>query len=352
MIALSVILPVYNDAQALAAFLPELGALLASQPGRQEIVVVNDGSRDNVQAVCQAAGLPGNTVLRLIALSRNFGKEAALSAGLAAARGQAVAMMDADGQHPVAVLAQMLALLRQDGADMVAAVQAERPHESALTSFLKRSFYAFMQDGRHRYELKPNAGDFRLLKRKVVDALLALPERQRFMKGLYAWVGFNTLYLPFTAQARVSGQSTFSHASLFELALVGITSFSHKPLRWISRMGMAVSLASMLYGAYIVLDTLLFGRDVPGWATVAAGVMFSAGLQLICLGVMGEYVGRIYEEVKQRPLFIIDSEWRSDAPAAQNPGTAASAHARAPAAAPPAMPAAPAIANTGPGPNA
>ena len=308
---LSVVLPAYNDAGALAVFLPDLAAFLGSETGPQEIVVVDDGSRDALAEVCREAAerLPENVRLVLVRLSRNFGKEAALSAGLAQAAGQAVATMDADGQHPVAVLAEMLALYR-GGADMVAAIQSAREHESRLARTLKRGFYRFMQDT-HRYELKPNAGDFRLMHRKVVDALLALPERQRFMKGLYAWVGFKTVYLSFVAAARTEGQSKFNYTGLFELALVGITSFSQKPLRWISRMGMAVSLLAICYGLYIVLDTLFFGRDVPGWATVAAGVMFSAGIQLVCLGVIGEYIGRIYEEVKQRPLYVVDQVWRS-----------------------------------------
>lgn len=309
---LSVVIPVYNDAAALGVFLPQLTGLLAQQPGRQEVVVVDDGSTDDMLAFCRlhTPGLPENTALRLIRLSRNFGKEAALSAGLAEARGRAVVLMDADGQHPVSVLAEMLALYR-GGAQMVAAIQASRSHESRLARLLKRGFYHFIQDTR-RYQIKPNAGDFRLMDRKVVEALLSLPERQRFMKGLYAWVGFRTVYLPFAAEARSQGESKFNYAGLFELALVGITSFSHKPLRWISRAGLLVSAASLLYGLYIVADTLLFGSDVPGWATVSAGIMFSAGIQLVCLGVMAEYIGRIYEEIKQRPLFVVDETWDSD----------------------------------------
>lgn len=309
---LSIILPVYNDAPALLRFLPQLYDLLAQQSGTQEILIIDDGSRDGLNEACisQQTLLPANTVMRLITLSRNFGKEAALSAGIAHAKGNTVALMDSDGQHPVSVLAQMLALYRSSRIDMVAAVQTERRHESRLARALKRGFYRFMQDS-SRYELKPNAGDFRLMNRKVVDALLSLPERQRFMKGLYAWVGFQTVYLPFQAAERTEGSSKFNYRGLFALALTGITSFSLRPLRWISRMGMAVSLLSMLYGLLIVARTLFFGRDIPGWATVAAGVMFSAGIQLICLGVIGEYIGRIYEEVKQRPLYLVRSEWNS-----------------------------------------
>lgn len=189
-IYLSIVIPAYNEAPILDQFLPQLYSALVELPDQQEIVIVDDGGRDNLHEVFQAhlAASPAHIVLRLIQLSRNFGKEAALSAGLANAQGRLVAMMDADEQHPISVLQEMLAL-NQQGIDMVVGVQANRQHESWLSRSLKRGFYHFMQDT-HRYEIKPNAGDFRLMSRKVVDALLALPERQRFMKGLYAWVGF------------------------------------------------------------------------------------------------------------------------------------------------------------------
>lgn len=321
---LSIIMPAYNDAEALQAFLPEVFAFTAAlnlpqeykvseqpkdkvTPASCEIIIVDDGSRDDSVAVVTTlmATLPENTTLQIIRLSRNFGKEPALSAGLAKAEGDMVAMIDADGQHPLSVLAQMLSMIEQSNIDMVAGIQANRPHESRLAKTLKSSFYHFIQD-RQRYEIRPNAGDFRVMKRKVVQALRSLPERQRFMKGLYAWVGFNTVYLPFTADNRGTGESKFNFGSLFELALVGITSFSQRPLRLISRMGFVVSALAFLYGLYIVIETLIFGSDVAGWATVAAGIMFSTGIQLVCIGVIGEYVGRLYEEVKQRPLYLID----------------------------------------------
>lgn len=316
---LSVVLPVYNDATAADAFLPEILALVRAQHTTCEVLLVDDGSHDDLAAVFHkhCAALPENAVLRLVRFSRNFGKEAALSAGLAQARGELVAMMDCDGQHPVAVLQQMLDVYHQTGADMVAAIQASRAHESHLLRGLKRGFYRFMQDSQ-RYEIKPNAGDFRLMNRKVVDALLRLPERQRFMKGLYAWVGFKTVYLPFQAEVRAEGKSKFNYASLFELALVAITSFSQKPLRWISRMGLLMSVLSLVYGLVIVADTVFFGKDLAGWPTLAAGIMFSAGIQLICLGVIGEYIGRIYEEVKQRPLYVVDETWDSRDPSHQD----------------------------------
>lgn len=320
-------MPAYNDAEALQAFLPEVFTFLSAlqtpkdyqKPGNNiskissEIIIVDDGSHDNSVEVVAALmpTLPSSTELKIIRLSRNFGKEPALSAGLAQAQGDLVAMMDADGQHPLIVLAQMLDMIEQSDIDMVAGIQANRPHESRLAKTLKSSFYHFIQDSQ-RYEIRPNAGDFRVMNRKVLTALRSLPERQRFMKGLYAWVGFNTVYLPFTAANRDTGVSKFNYGNLFELALVGITSFSQRPLRLISRMGFVVSALAFLYGLYIVIDTLIFGTDVAGWATVAAGIMFSTGIQLVCIGVIGEYIGRLYEEVKQRPLYLIDETISSE----------------------------------------
>ena len=318
---LSIIMPAYNDAEALQEFLPQVFefATKLTVPKNYtnkdvnnrnticEIIIVDDGSSDNLVDVVMTLmpNRPSDTELVLLRLSRNFGKEPALSAGLRQAKGSIVAMIDADGQHPLEVLAQMITMIEQSNIDMVAGIQANRPHESRLAKTFKASFYHFIQD-RQRYEIRPNAGDFRVMNRKVVKALRSLPERQRFMKGLYAWVGFNTVYLPFTADNRDTGESKFNFGSLFELALVGITSFSQKPLRLISRMGFIVSALAFLYGLYIVIETLLFGSDVAGWATVAAGIMFSTGIQLVCIGVIGEYVGRLYEEVKQRPLYLVN----------------------------------------------
>lgn len=311
-IELSIILPVYNDAKNLDLILPNLYTFLAAKHGQHEIVLVDDGSKDNLYEVYvqQRQHLPENIQLNLIQFSRNFGKEAALTAGLQEAQGQLVAMMDSDGQHPIAVLDEMLQVLQASAVDMVAAVQHTREYESIILKLYKHMFYRFMQDSQ-RYQLEPHAGDFRVMKRKVVEALLILPERQRFMKGLYSWVGFKTLYIPFQAEQRLQGKSSFNFSHLFELALIAITSFSVKPLRWISRMGFLVSIVAILYGLFIIGDTLFFGRDLKGWPTLAVGIMFSAGLQLICLGVIGEYIGRIYDEVKQRPLYIVDKKWHS-----------------------------------------
>ena len=311
-IVLSIILPVYNDAKNVELLLPKLFSFLESQSGYCEIILVDDGSKDNLYNVFEKniKITPQNILLNLVQFSRNFGKEAALTAGLEAAQGQLVAMMDSDGQHPIVVLEEMLQVIESSSVDMVAAVQETRTYESVFLKFYKNLFYQFMQDSQ-RYQLEPHAGDFRVMKRKVVNALLDLPERQRFMKGLYSWVGFKTIYIPFQAEQRIEGKSSFNFSHLFELALIAITSFSVKPLRWISRMGFLVSIAAILYGLFIIVDTLFFGRDLEGWPTLAVGIMFSAGLQLICLGVIGEYIGRIYDEVKQRPLYIVDKKWNN-----------------------------------------
>lgn len=313
MINLTLIIPVFNDADALEIFLPELVDFVAMQNGENEIIIVDDGSHIKPFSVYEkiCATLPQNLSMYLICLSRNFGKEAALSAGLNYAKGQLVGMMDSDGQHPVVTMQEMLALIQNESIDMVAAVQKNRPHENKGSRFLKKGFYQFMQD-KNRYQIMPNAGDFRIMNRKVVDALLSLPEKQRFMKGLYAWVGFRTAYLPFEAPPRSNGTSKFQYRHLFELAIVGITSFSLKPLRWISRTGIVLSIFSICYGLFIAIETLILGRDVAGWATLATGIMLLSGLQLTCLGIIGEYIGRIYEEVKNRPLYLIDQIHSND----------------------------------------
>lgn len=306
---LSAIIPAYCEAESLALLLPELAHTLAQWPGQHEIIVVNDGSPDDgaTSRAFQAAlaGLPEHLHARLIHLSRNFGKEAALSAGLAAAQGDAVVMLDADGQHPLALIDKMRDHILE-GCDMAAAVQTKREQEPWWQRLGKRSYYHFMEES-GQVHMMPNAGDFRMLNRKAVNALLALPERSRFMKGLYAWIGFKTVYLPFEATPRLAGTTKFDFIKLANLAISGILSFSVKPLRMISTLGLGVSLFSLVYGFYIVFDTLFLHKSLPGWPTLAAGMMLLSGVQLICLGVIGEYIGGIYVEVKRRPSYLVDS---------------------------------------------
>lgn len=300
----SVVIPVLNEARSLVQLLPEVAQVLTQSGLRWEIVVVDDGGTDNLrEVIADFAEADSTRNVQLVRLSRNFGKEAALTAGLEHARGDAVLCMDGDGQHPPRLILEMIRLWQQ-GNEMVIAVQRMRTGEGLFLVKAKAIFYRILQ-GEGRFRIPPNAGDFRLMDRRVVRALLRLPERSRYMKGLYAWIGFKTVMLPFDADPRWEGKSKFRFKQLSELALTGITSFSMKPLRMVSRIGFGISFLALLYGLYIVLETLLFGNEVSGWATLAAGIMLLSGIQLVCLGVIAEYLGRIFEEAKQRPLYIV-----------------------------------------------
>lgn len=301
---LSVVLPAYNEAASLPTVVSQIATALAPRAERLELIVVDDGSRDATAQVVlglRAAGWP----LRLIRLSRNFGKEAALTAGLDAAEGDVVLCMDGDGQHPLATALQMLDGW-QAGDDVVYGVQTGR---RASQPWLRRAFtslfYRLMRSGA-RFDLPPDAGDFRLLDRRAVLALRQLPERARYMKGLFAWVGFRTHGVTFEPVARVAGESRFCFMQLAGLALTGLTAFSKAPLRAVSVLGVLVSGLSVLFGLWIVAEKLLMGNPVSGFATLAASITFLAGVQLLCLGIIAEYLGQVFDEVKRRPLYLAD----------------------------------------------
>lgn len=299
---LSCVVPAYNEQDNLAQFIEALVPAVQALTSAFEILIVNDGSRDGTHAVAMRLveqGLP----VRYLALSRNYGKEAALSAGIDHARGNAVLLIDADFQHPLELLPEMHALWC-NGYEMVYGVIADRAEESSAKRLGTDLFYKLMNSG-SGVKVPPNAGDFRWMDRKVVDALKALPERNRFMKGLYAWVGFKTAALPFVPKDRAAGASSFNLRRLGALALLGLTSFTTLPLRIWSVIGGMVALLALAYGAWITLDTLLFGADLEGWPTLAAGILLFSGVQLMSIGILGEYIGRIYEEVKQRPTYLL-----------------------------------------------
>lgn len=300
--ALSCVIPAYNEADSLPLVLPGLHQALAALTDRFEIVVVNDGSRDTTLDVLSALAVryPGIVV---VDLSRNFGKEAALTAGLEAAAGEVVVLMDADGQHPVDLLATMLQRWRE-GVDVVYAVRRTRTDQSSLHVLLTGWFYKLINWG-NRVQIPANAGDFRLMDRQVVDALLLLPERNRFMKGLYAWVGFPSESLDYEPLPRVKGQSHFPLGGAFRLALTGTLAFSTVPLRLLTFAGLALAAVSMAYILVVLYEYFVQGIAVPGYATLVVSIMFFSGIQLLALGVMSEYVGRIYEEVKRRPMYLV-----------------------------------------------
>lgn len=299
--SLSCVVPCYNEAANLELLLPLLRAQLARLAPQWEIILVDDGSTDaTAQRMTEWTRTPG---VRALLLSRNFGKEAALCAGLEAAHGDAVVMLDSDMQHPPALL-ETFVRHWSAGADVVYAVRAHRDDESTFKRVGTEWFYNLINRG-ERFRMPPGAGDFRLMDRCVVDALMRLPERNRFMKGLYAWVGFESVAVPYVPEERAHGTSHFSKRRLVGLGLAGLTAFSVWPLRTVIAMGTVLALAALGYGAYLTVMYWLHGHDVSGWTTIVVSLMLFAGIQLLSLGVVAEYVGRIYEEVKGRPLYLV-----------------------------------------------
>jgi len=302
--SLSCVIPCYNEADNLEHLLPRLEAILEESRLRWEVIVVDDGSTDATARVarewCQLTGF------RFLSLSRNFGKEAALSAGLTAAEGDAVVLLDGDLQHSPELIMTMVHHW-QSGAEVVYAVRQSRTDESAVKRMGTRLFYRLV-NASSRFPLPEDAGDFRLMDRKVVDALLALPERSRFMKGLYAWVGFRAVAIPYTPAPRARGTTRFSAMRLINLALDGLTAFTTWPLRMISLAGLLMAVPALGYGAYLIFEHLAIGSDLAGWTTIVVSLMFLIGIQMLSLGIVGEYIGRIFEEVKARPLFVVREE--------------------------------------------
>jgi glycosyltransferase involved in cell wall biosynthesis len=304
----SCIVPVFNEEAGIAEFVSALTDTLKQLGYSYEILLVDDGSQDKTYEVIQQ--LRTTYKLRCLRFSRNFGKENAISAGLDYAQGDAVILMDADFQHPLELLGQFLAQWEK-GYDMVYAVRQDRSDESWLKRVCAKAFYQ-LTSRINRINIPANAGDFRLLDRKIVQALQKLPERNRFMKGLYSWVGFKQISIPFEVQPRKTGTSQWSFYSLFNLAITGITSFTAFPLRMIALGGIGVATLAILYGLWIIISTLIFGIETPGWATIVTTITFFGGLQLFALGVVGEYIGRVFDEVKHRPHYIIDEETSFD----------------------------------------
>ncbi len=318
--SISCVVPAYNEARSLGALIPEILTTLTHLSAKVELIVVDDGSSDNTSAVMQIVCAEHPQVVYL-KLSRNFGKEPALTAGIEAALGDVVILMDGDGQHPVSLLPDMVAKWR-DGADVVYAVRSTRVDQSSLQIKLTSWFYKLVNLG-NRVKIPANAGDFRLMDRQVVDALKRLTERNRFMKGLYAWVGFNSTAIDYEPLPRADGQSNFGLRGSMALAFTGILAFSIAPLRAMTVTGLVLSALALGYGVWVVGEYFITGIAVPGYATIVVGMMFFSGIQLLSIGVLAEYVGRIYEEVKQRPNYLISQRSGdglvTDAPAMSQP---------------------------------
>lgn len=319
---LSILVPMYNEEASAGPFLDALlPALDACGAGEAEVLCIDDGSSDaTVERVL--ARQQADPRIRLISFTRNFGKEAALSAGIDHCRGDAVIAIDADLQHPPGLIGPMIERWRE-GYDIVAAVRRDREGDGLLRGLVSKAFYrAFNRIAEH--EIPPEIGDFRLMDAAVIRALRTLPERNRFMKGLFAWVGFRGATVAYDVQPRAGGASSFDFWRLWNFALDGITAFSTWPLRVWSYVGVVIAVLSLVYASSIILKTLIFGADVPGFASLIVLILFLGSIQLISLGVLGEYVGRILIEVKRRPLYLVRRIWGGGDEPDGGPGTSGS----------------------------
>jgi len=302
---ITVIVPVLNEAANVEGLIERLTPVLDGVGVRWQVLFIDDGSTDDTLAVLKGLNARDHRITA-ISLSRNFGKEIAIAAGLKYARGEAAILMDADLQHPPEVLATFIDRWRE-GYQIVYGQRLDRGADGPLRRFFAHIYYR-MFNALARTDIPEGAGDFRLLDRCAIDAMNRIGEVSRFNKGLFSWIGFRSIGVPYSAAARTSGTSKWSFRRLARFAIDGLTSFSTLPLRIWSLLGLAISLTAFAYALLVLVQTLVLGVDVPGYPSLIISVMFFAGVQLISLGVIGEYLGRVYEEVKARPLFIVAEE--------------------------------------------
>ncbi|WP_036260346.1 glycosyltransferase family 2 protein [Methylocapsa aurea] len=300
---LSVVAPVWNESENIGPLLERLAPVLDSCVSSFEIIFVDDGSTDDTLEILRAAH-GADPRIRAVSLSRNFGKEVAIAAGLDHARGAAVVIMDADLQHPPETIRTFVARWRE-GYKNVFGQRIDRAADSPLRRLLTQRFYRLFGSVGET-SLPEGAGDFRLLDATAVAALRVMREHARFSKGLYAWIGFKSIGVPFEVEARAHGSSKFSYLKLTNFALDGLMSFSTLPLKVWSYVGVAMSFLALAMASFYVARTLIFGVDVPGYASLMVSITFFAGIQLLSLGVIGEYIGRIFAEVKRRPLYLVE----------------------------------------------
>jgi glycosyltransferase involved in cell wall biosynthesis len=304
---LSIVVPCFNEAAGLARFHEGLsravGALRKKYRLRCEVVYVDDGSRDGTFAV--ASSLPADALdVQVISLSRNFGKEAALMAGLHNARLDAVLFMDGDGQHPPELIDTLVDHWLNGGYDVVYTAKAHRENEPLLRRAGVKIFYALI-NWRARQKIPEDAGDFRLLSPRAAAALRQLPERNRFFKGLASWIGFKQIRVDYEPAERTHGKTSWNVFSLIGLSIEGLTSFSVAPLRLASLLGLMLAFVALIFGAQILWETVIFGKSVPGYPSLVVGLMVLGGVQLIMIGIVGEYVGKTLSEQKARPVYFI-----------------------------------------------
>ena len=315
---ISIVVAMHNEEPAIDAFFREVDAVLNTLAFKFEYVCVNDGSTDrtlNKLLERQAR----DARIRIVDLTRNFGKEAAMMAGLERARGDAVVLIDADLQDPPERIREFVVCWMQ-GYEVVYGVRTSRRADTATKRLTASMFYKIF-NMMSEIAIPENAGDFRLLDRKAVDALLQLPERNRFTKGLYAWIGFRQIGIPFERVERVAGTSSWSYFKLFNFSIDALTSFSILPLRIASVLGGTISIVGILYAFYLVIRTLAFGIDVPGYASIMVAILFLGGFQMLGLGIVGEYIGRLYLEAKGRPIYLVAGVYEAPVSVAPVVGT-------------------------------
>src|SRR5260221_3207716 len=318
---LSIVVPVYNEAAGLAALHERLGGLAKTLRQRYglgcEVVYVDDGSADATLAIARELAADALDV-QVVSLSRNFGKEAALMAGLDHARRGAVLFMDGDGQHPPDLVEKLVAHWIDEGYDVVYTAKAHRDNESFLRRLAVHGFYALINYSA-RQPIPEDAGDFRLLSPRAAEALRRLPERNRFFKGLASWIGFRQLRVDYEPAARAHGKTTWSLWGLIGLSVEGLTSASVAPVRFASLLGLFLAVVALLFGASILWETIFNGKSVPGYPSLVFRLMVLGGVQLIMIGIMGEYIGKILSEIKARPVYFVAEHSVRNAQGQQSP---------------------------------
>lgn len=309
---LSLVVPCYNEEANVERFFNEVNKVFKNKVEDYEFVFVNDGSKDETYPELKKLYKENSSSnIQVLTFSRNFGKEAAIYAGLSNAKGDMVCIIDADlQQRPEVVLEMLQEIEKDDSLDCVAAYQENRK-ESKTMKGMKYSFYKLINKITD-VDFVNGASDFRLLKRTMVDAILEMTEYHRFSKGIFSWVGFNTKYIPYTVEERQFGETKWSYGKLFKYAFDGIISFSTFPLKLATGVGLVTAFASIVYLIVVVLQKLIFGIDVPGYATIVVLVLFLGGMQLFCLGILGEYLSKIYVQVKNRPIYILKEHLGKD----------------------------------------
>ncbi len=307
--SISIVVPCYNEEDVIQLCHDEITKVVDDLAYDFEMIYINDGSTDSTLDILQSIRKKDKRVT-VINLSRNFGKEAAMTAGIDNVTSDALIILDADLQDPPALIPDMIKMWKDTDADVVYGQRIIREGETWFKKFSANGFYKVINFIASNVEIPKNTGDFRLMNRRAIDALVQLREKHRFMKGLFAWIGYKQVAFQYNRAPRAAGYTKWSYTGLWNLAMEGIAGFSTVPLKVASFFGLLISIMAFLFGAYIILKTLISGVDVPGWATLTVMISVLSGIQLLCIGILGEYIGRIFGEAKKRPLYFIEDIYK------------------------------------------